>query len=701
MPYQRSLHSLKTTCSLAFTKCLLHGVAVVFLGSTSSLGWAEELPAPAIPGLRYYYPPKEIKIREIEADICIYGGTCAGVVAAVQADRMGQRVVLLEFGKHLGGLSSGGLSHTDGGDASVCGGVAREFYKLIGQANFRPSEAEAAFNKLLEGTHVDVHKLAHLANVEKEGTRILSITMEDGLSVHAKQFIDATYEGDLLARAGVSWHAGREANAVYDETYNGIRAPGKGGHNWPKRIDPYRVIGDQSSGLLPRINDNPGVPGEGDNRIQAFCFRMWLTKEDPLPFPKPNHYDVQQYELLARLFESGADPKMSWSLDTNNHHLFGGAYFIDFVGGNYDWPNANWVERERIFQDHANYQIGVMHFLSNSDRIPEPYRSQIRQSGLPREEYIDTGGWTHQLYIREGRRMVSDYVMTQKNCEGHEIPKDSVGLASYNMDSHHCQMTVIDGAVRNEGNVEIPVEPYPIAYRSLTPKREECTNLLVPVALSSSHIAFGSIRMEPVFMLLGQSAATAACHAITADRAVQDIDYAILRERLLKDGQILEYTGPKRHRGRAAVTDPKSLPGLVLDNDEAELSGPWSTNNVTHPRVGETYLHDENAAKGECIAKYTFELPKPGSYEVRVSWPPNPNRASNVPITIRFGSQQKNIRVSQKTSGADGLNSLGVYTFDHAAIVEISNKDTDGYVVADAVQCVPVKDSRSNVPLNE
>ncbi|MCA9147051.1 MAG: FAD-dependent oxidoreductase, partial [Planctomycetales bacterium] len=465
-----------------------------------------------------------------------------------------------------------------------------------------------------------------------------------------------------------------------------------GGGKCLTRVDPYRIAGDPSSGLLPRVNDDPGKPGDGDTRIQAFCFRMWLTKNNPLPIPKPAVYDEQEYELLARLFESGADPKIQWSLDTNNHHLFSGAYFIDFVGGNYDWPDANWTQRERIFQDHANYQIGVMWFLQNSPRIPEEYRAEFRQWGLPQDSYRDTSGWTHQLYIREGRRMVSDYVMTQHNCQGREVPKDSVGLASYNMDSHHCQMTVVDGAVRNEGNVEIPVEPYPIAYRALTPKRAECVNLLVPVALSSSHIAFGSIRMEPVFMLLGQSAATAASQAIESDVAVQDVDYATLRERLLKDGQILEYTGPPRHRGSAAGVDPKSLPGIVIDNDKAELTGPWQTNNVTHPRVGATYVHDNNEAKGKCVAKYTFKLPEPGHYEVRISWPPNPNRATNVPITIRFDRELKTVTVNQKNSGQDGFNSLGEHLFGETAVVEISNKDTDGYVIADAVQLVPVEE---------
>ena len=501
---------------------------------------AADLPEPAIPGLRYYYPPSKVEPRVVETDVCVYGGTSGGVAAAVQAARLGKRAVLLEFGKHLGGLSSGGLSQTDGGEPDVCGGIAREFYRRVGQSGFRPSEAEVAFEELLRGAHVEVFRLAHLDKVKKVGARIVSITMEDGLEVCAEQFIDATYEGDLMARAGVSWRAGREAAAVYGEKHNGIRAPGTGGHNWPVAIDPYQTPGNPSSGLLPRVNDTSDTPGEGDRRIQAFCFRMWLVRDDAIPFPKPRVYDERQYELLARLFESGADPKIQWSWDTNNHHLFGGAYFIDYVGGNYEWPNASWTHRERIFQAHANYQIGLMWFLSHSDRIPEPYRSQMRRWGLPRDEYPDTGGWTHQLYVREGRRMLGAYVMTEHNCQGREVPADSVGLASYNMDSHHCQMTVVDGAVRNEGNVEVPVEPYAIAYRALTPKREECANLLVPVALSSSHIAYGSIRMEPVFMVLGQSAATAASIAIDDELAVQDVDYARLRKRLLDDGQILE-----------------------------------------------------------------------------------------------------------------------------------------------------------------
>jgi len=501
-----------------------------------------EPPEPAIPGLRYYYPPQTVEHRVVEADVCVYGATSAGVVAAIAAERMGKDAVLLAFGKHVGGLTTGGLSHTDGGGSDVCGGIAREFYKQTGRRNFRPSKAEGIYRSMLKQAGVELHDLAHLDKVRKDGTRITSIVMEDGLEVRAKQFIDATYEGDLLDRAGVSYTLGREANRQYGETYNGIRPLGKGGHNWPARVDPYITPGDPDSGLLPRVVEDTGTPGASDKSIQAFCFRMRLvTDDDRLPFPKPAVYDLQQYELLARLFESGADPRPRFSIDTNNHHLFNGAYFIDFVGGNYGWPEAGWAKREQIFQDHANYQIGVMYFLTHSERVPAKWRKYFQRYGLPADEYRDTGGWTHELYVREGRRMVSDYVMTQHNCQGREVPEDSIGLASYNMDSHHCQMGVVGGAVRNEGNVEIRVKPYPIAYRAITPKRDECTNLLVPVALSASHIAFGSIRMEPVFMILGQSAATAACHAIDDDVAVQDIDYPKLRKRLQADGQILKH----------------------------------------------------------------------------------------------------------------------------------------------------------------
>jgi len=521
-------------------KQLHRSILPLCLLSTSLSASPTELPSSAIPGLRYYYPPEKVEPRQIETDICIYGGTSGGVAAAVQAARMGKKVVLLEFGKHVGGLTSGGLNDTDGGAPEVCGGIAREFYNQVGQSTFNPHEAEQTYLDMLKSAGVKVHLLAQLTQVDKVGPSIQSITMEDGLTVRAQQFIDCTYEGDLMAMAGVSFAVGREGNSMYGETYNGILTPGEGGHDFLVDIDPYQIPGNPESGLLPRINKDWGTTGEGDDRIQAYCFRMWLTQDNPLPFPKPPVYEAAQYEILARLFESEANPRIRFRQDTNNHHLFEGAYFIDYVGGADLWPDGDYQTRERLFQEHLNYQLGVMWFLQNSDRIPEKHQQVFKSWGLPRNIYKDTGGWTHQLYIREGRRMVSDYVMTEHNCMHREVPEDSIGLATYRMDSHHCQMTVVDGFIRNEGNIEIaPAGPYPIPYRAITPEASECTNLLVPWSLSASHIAFGSIRMEPVFMVLGQSAATAAAFAIDDGVSVQNVSYPKLKKQLLADGQKL------------------------------------------------------------------------------------------------------------------------------------------------------------------
>ncbi|MGV3486377.1 MAG: FAD-dependent oxidoreductase [Planctomycetaceae bacterium] len=651
---------------------------------------AADLPDPAIPGLRYYYPPEKVEPRVIETDVCIYGATSGGVVAAVQASRMGKKAVLLEFGKHVGGLTTGGLSHTDGGSPSVCGGIAREFYNQVGQANFKPSDAERVYLDMLQAAGVEVHFLCHLDRVNMDRGRITSIVMENGLEVRARQYIDCTYEGDMMPKSGVSSTYGREANKQYQETYNGIRQLGTGGHDWPGRVDPYVISGDPSSGLLPRVFADCGTPGEGDQKIQAFCFRMRLVKDaDRLPFPRPDVYDETQYELLARLFETGADPRPAFSIDTNNHHLYGGAYFIDFVGGNYGWPAGDWLERERIFQDHANYQIGVMYYLTHSDRIPAKWKAYFNQFGLPADEYQGTGGWTHQLYIREGRRMVSDFVMTQHHCQGKEVPQDSIGLASYNMDSHHCQMGVVDGAVRNEGNVEVPVNPYPVAYRAITPRQSECTNLLVPVALSSTHIAFGSIRMEPVFMILGQSAATAAAQAIDQGVPVQQINYDELKTRLVADKQILQYSGPLRQLNHVEL-DLSKLEGVVIDNKDATLVGGWTEGSTVRPFVADGYLHDGNQAKGELSARFEAKI-KPGRYDIRICYAVNANRATNVPVTVYAadGAKERLLNQKKKPSIDGAFESIGQFELDGTAAVVISNKGTDGYVLVDAVQFVP------------
>ena len=518
----------------------------------ASLALAEAPPGPApSPNLRYYYPlPAASPAQTVDADVVVYGGTSGGAVAAIQSARMGKKTVLVEFGRNIGGLTSGGLSATDGGAANVCDGIAREFYnrKDVGHSGMVPSKAEAAYREMLKAAKVTVYTEHRLKSVKKEGVRITELVMENGNVFRAKVFIDTTYEGDLMAMAKCSFFVGREANEIFKETVNGIWAAG--GHDFKLAVDPYVKSGDPSSGLLKEISvEDPGKKGDGDNRIQAYCFRMRLTtKPDRLPFPKPAGYDAERYLLLARyLHQLGPDPKKKGhaqlSGDTNNHHLANGAMFIDYVGGSDGWPNGDYPTREKIYQAHVTYQMGVMYFLTHDERVPEDVRAEFAKWGLPADEYQHTGGWTHQLYIREGRRMISDYVMTEHDCTGKAVAEDPIGLATYNMDSHHCQRVVKNGHVVNEGNVEAKVKPYGIAYRAITPSKNDCENLLVPVCLSSSHIAYGSIRMEPVFMILGQSAGTAAALAIDDNCAVQKVDYAKLKARLLADKQILDPPG--------------------------------------------------------------------------------------------------------------------------------------------------------------
>jgi hypothetical protein len=525
-----------------------------------------------------------------EADVIVYGGTSAGVVAAVQVARMGRTVIVVSPDEHLGGLSSGGLGWTDTGRKEVIGGIAREFYQRVKRhydqpgawvyedprnyERYRPEEdaiwvfephvAEQVFEDLIAEHHIPVYRgewldrergslaRAREHGVRKEGPRIVAITTLRGNAYRGTMFIDATYEGDLMAAAGVSYHVGREANSEYGETLNGVQTRNAVSHQFERPVDPYVVPGDPSSGLLPRVHGGaPGEEGASDRRIQAYCFRMCLTNvtENRIPFPKPEGYDPSQYELLARYLATGWNdhlitfsPAPNAKTDTNNC----GAFSTDNIGMNYDYPEVGYERRREIIQEHETYQKGLMWFLANDPRVPEPIRIEMGRWGLAKDEFADNGHWPHQIYVREARRMVSDFVMTELHLRGHKVTPKSVGIGSYNMDSHNTQRYIAydkDGAayVLNEGDVQVsPGRAYPIAYGAIVPKASESTNLLVPVCVSSSHIAYGSIRMEPVFMILGQSAATAAVRAIEEKAPVQDIDYDKLRQRLLKDNQCLE-----------------------------------------------------------------------------------------------------------------------------------------------------------------
>ncbi len=522
-------------------------------------------------------------------DVVVYGGTSAAIIAAVQAKKMGKTVIVVSPDRHLGGLSSGGLGWTDSGDKSVIGGLARDFYHRVWQAYqqpgawkhearekfgnkgqgtvamdagsrtmwiFEPSVAEQVFEGYVKEFGLVVERdewLDRAQGVAKTDGRITSLRTLSGKTYRGRMFIDATYEGDLMAAAGVSYTFGREANAAFGETLNGIQLAHAKSHQFAGKVDPYVVEGDPKSGLLPRIQDVPvgGQDGAADKKIQAYNFRMCLTKvpANRVEFPRPPGYDPKQYALLARALAQGSthvfgkfDLIPNAKTDTNNH----GPFSTDNIGMNWDYPDASYERRREIIAEHRQYQQGYLYFLANDPSVPAKIRESFAQWGLAKDEFTDNGHWPHQIYVREARRMTADVVVNENHLKRRIPTPRSVGMGSYNMDSHNVQRIVVRDAdgkayVRNEGDVQVnPGRPYPIDYGALTPKKEQCANLLVPVCVSCTHIAYGSIRMEPVFMILGQSAGAAAALAIDGGLAVQDVDYAKLRAILLKEGQLLD-----------------------------------------------------------------------------------------------------------------------------------------------------------------
>ena len=535
--------------------------------------------------LSYCTIPDQQNNNAYSADIIVYGGTSAAVISAVQAKKMGKSVIVVSPDKHLGGLTAGGLGWTDTGNKEVIGGLARDFYHRIylhydkpenwkwqskeeygnrgqgipaidGDARtmwiFEPHAAEQVFEDLIEEFEIEIYRdewLDRDNGVLVEGGKIISFSTLSGKTYSGLMFVDASYEGDLMASSGVSYHVGREANNVYDEEWNGIQTGVlHHAHHFKSDISPYVIPGDPSSGLLPLISaEDPGEFGKGDDRLQAYCFRMCLSNhpDNRVEFQKPEGYDSAQYELLIRVFDTGRkdyfqkfDPIPNRKTDTNNH----GPFSTDYIGMNYDYPEASYERRKEIIEEHETYQKGLMYFIANDPRIPEDIQNKMRQWGLAKDEFTDNGNWPHQIYVREARRMIGSLVMTEHEVLGkREVPKP-VGMGSYTLDSHNIQRYIKpDGFVQNEGDIGVhPHHPYQISYDALVPKKDECDNLLVPVCVSSSHIAFGSIRMEPVFMILGQSAATAAGLAIDSNVPVQDVNYEMLSKILKEAGQVLD-----------------------------------------------------------------------------------------------------------------------------------------------------------------
>jgi hypothetical protein len=674
-------------------------------------------------------------------DVVIYGGTSAGIAAAVQAKRMGASVIVLEPTGRIGGLTTGGLGQTDIGKKAAIGGIAREFYQRIrkhyddpanwkwqtpnsyqsgGQSRttetedtmwtFEPSAALQVMQRLAAEHDVTIILNAKLDRTllapQQKRTRgvimneqkIEAIVTESQDEYRGRCFIDATYEGDLLAGAGVSYTVGRESNATYDETLNGVQTQRAIHHQLRRGVDPYRTPGDPSSGLLPGIDaTGPGTEGHGDHRVQAFCFRMCLTDRLPnqLKVQKPSDYDPQLYELLLRNLEAGASV-LPWSFslmpnrktDINNNR----GVSTDYIGESYLYPDGSYAERDEIVMRHLQYQKGLLWTLANHPRVPASMRNQVSKWAPCRDEFLNQDGWQKQLYIREARRMVGASVMTQKHCQGNLTAMQPIGLAAYTMDSHNVQRYVdSNGTVRNEGDVQVGgFSPYGIEYASLTPKASECTNLLVPVCLSASHIAFGSIRMEPVFMVLGQTAATAAVHAVQSDTSVQQVKYAKLREKLLADGQVLAWTYTK-HPSPESVSAEK-FSGIVLDDEVANRNGFDSISQSAGPFIEIGYRHDGNAGKGLQKATYKFTIEKPGRYELQLAWTQHKNRASNVPVTVILGNQKQQLVMNQREQpSSPPFGSMNTYDLKAGTVtIQITNAGTDGYVILDAARLVPL-----------
>jgi hypothetical protein len=650
--------------------------------------------------------PVKAQVKEAyDVDICVYGGTSAGVIAAYTAKKMGKSVILIEPGGRLGGLTTGGLGQTDIGNKYAVAGLSLDFYRRIGQHygkfeqwTFEPHVAKNLFEEYIQAADVQVLYQYRLISVNSTEGVIKAITVEQSTKpgnntnriIKAKMFIDCSYEGDLMAKSGVSYFVGRESNNTYNETNNGVQLRDK--HQFPDGVDPYKIPGKKESGLVWGIGNGTLEPaGSGDKKVQTYNIRVCFTNNpsNRIAITEPDGYNPDRYELLLRVLEKKPVKNiggfMALSLmpnsktDINNN----GAFSTDMIGENWDYPEADYNKRIEIQKAHDNYVKGFFYFIGHDPRMPLHLRNEMLQWGYPKDEYTDNNNWTPQMYVRESRRMVGEYVMTQANCEGKQLVKDGIGLAAYTMDSHNCQRIVVNGMVKNEGDVQVGgFDPYPISYRSIIPQKNECKNLLVPVCLSASHIAYGSIRMEPVFMVLAQSSAVAASLSIDNKKTVQEVNIAQLQHILA--------TNPYANG---------SMPEILVDNADTSnivVEGDWDFGK--NGGYGPSFLTDNSRSQKAKYVKFVPQIVKEGSYHIYTYYPKLQNGSQQTQITIFDGKKVTNkiikrseVQVIGQTAGE--WVSLGSCQLPKGknSYVAISNKNADGVIVADAVLFVPEK----------
>ncbi len=641
-----------------------------------------------------------VETPPIESDVCVYGGTSGGIVAAVELARLGRRVELLAPGLNLGGMTTGGLASTDVGTAASIGGIAKEFYQRVGAHYgkpeafaFEPKVATEVFAAMLREVGVIPRLNQRLSAVTKTGASLVEIRTAKGLRVRAKVFIDATYEGDLMAKSGVSFTVGRESRDVYGESLAGVYRS-REIHQFEVSVDPFRHFGQWWSGMLNGIRGQElGETGAGDSSVQAYNYRMCLTKVASLarPIVRPRNYREEDYAVLGRYIAAQTAAGRSVALgdflyfaalpggkfDVNAN----GPFSTDAVGLSASYPEASAGRRTVITAQHRRWVQGVLYYLGHGAAVPQAVRSEMLQFGLCADEFPNSAGWPHQLYVREARRMSGSYVMQQGDCEGRRRAADSVALGSYPMDSHICRRVVEAGATRNEGVFYVPVaQPYRISYGAIVPRASEASNLLVTFAISASHVAFGSLRMEPVFMMLSQSAANAADLAIETGKPVQEVEYSRLAAHLIARGQILKWP-----------VAPEGM--LVVDNTEpgAVASGTWTLSSALTGFYADDYAIFLSSGSSDAGFRFARTLPGNGAYyDVFLRWTQDKNRATAVSVDVIAGDGTHTVVVDQTRNGSQWFK-LGRWPFagGKPGAVVIRTAGAKGYVVADAAGWVP------------
>ncbi len=629
------------------------------------------------------------------------------------AARLGKSVSLVMVNNHVGGMTAGGLGVTDVGNAASIGGLAAEFYSRIGQAYgstapvywFEPHVAEQTFLQMLNEARVIIYTNQQLASVTMSNLFITQITMSDGTIYRAKEFIDTTYEGDLMAMAGVTFTYGRESSSTYGESLAGVQV-----NSAAYPCDPYVIPGNAASGLLPLIQSgSPGTTGAGDDRIQNYNFRLCLTQNvtNQIPITAPPNYSEVTYELLHRYINAyvaanGSVP-LNRLIDVQqlipNGKTDINAYAdisTDYIGYNYTYPTNTYAGRQLIYQQHKDYIAGMLYYLATSTNVPINVRTNMQTWGYAKDEFQDNGGWPYALYVREARRMIGDYVMQQQDAQGTRAATDSIALASYTLDCHPDARFAVNGVSVTEGGIGVPVQyPYPVSYRAIIPPAGQCQNLFCTFALSASHVGFASLRLEPVFMMTSQSAGTAAAFAIDDNVSVQQVNYQKLAAQLLADEQILTWSS-----GQSVSTN-----GIILtvnNTTGVAASSGWTTgaNPGGWPLPNGTYWHDGNSGKGTKYVRFTPTLATNGYYDIYLWWVQDSNRATNTPVDIVNGIASNRIYVNQQINGGAWVKivSSNYFNMGTNASVTIRNDGTTGYVIANAARWMPLGDIASNPP---